>query len=342
MLRYIDLFAGPGIYDNGSESTPILVARECSKNEYLRNTVWMIFNDLYYIENLKTNFYSIFNEETFPHKPFFADREIGNNIRVEEFLMKSTMINGKNECPSLLFFDPFGYKGLKTRVLASFLQNWGNEIFLFINSKRMNPALSNLKANDLMNEIFPVSYNQVKAGMASKSNVLERLSYMVGCLGDEFSKVMGRKVYFTSFQFQEEDSRTTSHFILHLTKDAKGYELVKTIYNDFANVGTDFDGIHTYTFDPKIADEDNNSFFNYKADNIGHLSSDLYKEYTGRRVLAKQVFDEHQVKTNYCLQHYTQALRQLVTEGKVSSLFTDNKKHKVSVLISNDCLLDFH
>lgn len=31
---------------------------------------------------------------------------------------------------------------------------------------------------------------------------------------------------------------TTSHFIIHLTKGAKGYELVKTIYNDFANVGT--------------------------------------------------------------------------------------------------------
>ncbi len=59
--------------------------------------------------------------------------------------VKSTHVGRCNESPALLFIDPFGYKGIETNVLAQFLQNWGNEIFLFINTKRIHPALENEK-----------------------------------------------------------------------------------------------------------------------------------------------------------------------------------------------------
>lgn len=33
-IRYIDLFAGPGLYDDGNPSTPILIARHCCKDDF--------------------------------------------------------------------------------------------------------------------------------------------------------------------------------------------------------------------------------------------------------------------------------------------------------------------
>ena len=35
------------------------------------------------------------------------------------------MVNGKNECPAVLFIDPFGYKNVDTNIIAQFLKYWG-------------------------------------------------------------------------------------------------------------------------------------------------------------------------------------------------------------------------
>lgn len=340
-LRYIDLFSGPGMYEDGSISTPIMIANECYSDHMLRSLVKMQFNDKKYKDVLERNFLAKFPKGTFGHEPFFADRIIGECDTVESYLQRDTMEGGKNTSPALLFFDPFGYKGIKTTVLAKFLNNWGNEIFLFLNTKRINAAFNNQLFLQYIKDMFPISYNEVKIGKEGQQNVISRLAYIVDMLGREFSLILNKKVYYTAFQFQEEDIQTTSHFILHLTKGAKGYELVKTIYNDFANVGTIFDGMHTYTFDPKALKVTNATLFDDSAANIDRLSEELYNKYKGKHIDALSLFKRDQVNTKYCLSHYTKALRKLVLDGKLHAVFTDNKKHGVTVLISKDCILDF-
>lgn len=39
MFRYIDLFAGPGIYEDGNISTPIMLARNIAKESSLKDKV---------------------------------------------------------------------------------------------------------------------------------------------------------------------------------------------------------------------------------------------------------------------------------------------------------------
>ena len=43
---YYDMFAGPGMYEDGSLSTPLLIAAKCAKDDILRDKVWMVFNDM--------------------------------------------------------------------------------------------------------------------------------------------------------------------------------------------------------------------------------------------------------------------------------------------------------
>lgn len=62
-IRYIDLFSGPGIYDDGHESTPLMIADECYRNDQLRAIVRMQFNDKNYKEILEKNFLENFREE---------------------------------------------------------------------------------------------------------------------------------------------------------------------------------------------------------------------------------------------------------------------------------------
>src|SRR5690606_36518672 len=142
--------------------------------------------------------------------------------------------------------------------------------------------------------------------------------------------------------FQEEDIDATSHYILHITKGARGYDLIKTTYNDFANVGTVFDGVNTYTFDAKKFDNPVSELFDLNSINIDKLKDEIYAKYRGKKLNANDLFEEHHTGGLYSRKHYTAALRRLVEEKKLISIFTDNKNHEVTALISRDCLLTFN
>src|SRR3990172_5537900 len=45
-IAYIDLFAGPGRYEDGAKSTPLLILEEAVQNPDLRDHLVTIFNDL--------------------------------------------------------------------------------------------------------------------------------------------------------------------------------------------------------------------------------------------------------------------------------------------------------
>ena len=345
-IGYYDLFAGPGKYDDGNPSTPILLARNCVKDSYLRERVWMVFNDKEYKEALEQNFTQEFPTGTFTQKVYFRDQEVGTCEGINTFLVKDTTENGRNECPAVLFIDPFGYKNIDTSIIAKFLSFWGNEAFMFINTKRINPAFENDKFDLILRELFPSSYEETRVNIRLKRDVSERLQFIIDSLGREYQKLVpikGReKVYYTAFKFQEEDSVTTSHYILHITKSRRGFDLIKQIYTDFANVGTIFDGVNTYTFDPKLGSQNSSlDLFDTKSENIDVLKETLFSTFKGQTLTALEVFESHQIKTLYSRNHYTEALRRLVHEGRVTSWYTDGKQHKVSVLLNENCHVKF-
>lgn len=341
-LRYIDLFSGPGMYDDGNPSTPILIGRHCFNDIALRQNVRLIFNDNLYSNTLAENFKKEFPEGTFSKKPHFGKSTVGDSSEITKFLTTSTHNGPMNQKPALLFIDPFGYKGIETKVLAEFLKNWGNEIFLFVNTKRIHPALENEKFADLMKDLFPTTFEKVRNDRRYTSTVAERLTLIINSLGDEYQSILNQKVFYTAFKFQEEDSDATSHYILHITKGTKGYELIKTIYNDFANVGTIFDGVNTYTFDAKQFQNPISELFDVKSMNIDKLKDELSLKYKDKEIIASTLFEEHHPNSLYSRSHYTEALRRLVDEQKLFAEFTDGKNHFKSVLISNFCKLRFN
>jgi three-Cys-motif partner protein len=341
-IRYIDLFAGPGIYEDGNASTPILIAKHCQNDDFLRKNVKMIFNDNQYSSALEQNFCRQFPEGTFVKKPHFGKSTVGENQAISDFLTSNTHKGKNNDCPSLLFIDPFGYKGIETKVLAEFLKNWGNEIFLFVNTKRIHPALENEKFEGLMKDLFPTTLEKIRKDRKYKSTVAERLNLIINSLGDEYQSILGGKIYYTAFKFQEEDVDATSHYILHLTKGSRGYDLIKTTYNDFANVGTVFDGVNTYTFDAKKFEKPVNELFDMKSINIDKLKEEIYKTYKGKKTTAYDLFEAQHTNSLYSRSHYTEALRRLVDENKLVSQYTDNKTHQKSVLLIKDCKLSFN
>ena len=76
--------------------------------------------------------------------------------------------------------------------------------------------------------------------------------------------------------------------------------------------------------------------------NVDKLKDELLSKFRGNKLTANDLFEAHHTSNLYSRSHYTEALRRLVEESKINSDFTDSKTHKVTVLISRDCLLTFN
>ena len=350
-LGYYDMFAGPGRYEDGNPSTPLLVAEKCYNDEFLRNKVWMVFNDMAYGEVLKENFEEVFPKNSFRNEPFFASRTFGEWPQIDTFLTRNTNDGWSNECPALLFIDPFGYKHINTSILIRFLAYWGNEVFIFVNTKRLNAAFENDKFLDDLKIVFPKRFEKIKTEKSLLEGPPERRhKFIIDNLGLEFREGCSGHIYYTAFEFREEDQKTPSHYLLHVTKGAKGFELVKQVYSQFANVERNLDqeqvdGYETYTFDPKI-DTDNPivKMLNEEKmqENVNALKKKLIAKYSGcHNLQTEQLVKEHHINVLFTRSYYAMALRQLYAEGKITVEFTDDRKHRMCVLISNTCFVTF-
>lgn len=339
-IRYLDLFAGPGRYDDGRLSTPLLLAQLCAEDSILCDKVHLIFNDKIHSQKLEDNFNEMFSETVFKFKPKFGDRTVGEDDRIKTFLSKEPQKVNPN--PTLLFFDPFGYKGIDTKILAKFLQNWGNELFLFVNIKRINQAIAVNKFDEMMQALFPTSIEVLrKQRQYYAASVQDRLKLIMANLADEFVKALApSKLYHCSFRFQEEDSSATSHFIIHFTKNERGYELVKNVYHAFDNIGATLENDGNYTFDAK-----KNSMvsgFDFGNQNVKALSLIIAKNYSGQQWTAKALYENHQKGTKFSWSHYRDTLRYMVENDMAQARYSDNVNHKVSVLMSDTCILNFN
>lgn len=342
---YFDMFAGPGIYEDESWSTPLLIAKNCYDDSLLRDRVWMVFNDMAFGDKLKENFEKFFQSGTFRYEPFFGNRVFGEWPKIDAFLTRNTMQGFYNECPTVLFIDPWGYKHINTRVLTQFLTQWGNEVFIFINTKRLNAAFENELFQEDLKVVFPLTYNEVRENKKLLGSVEERHKYIINQLANEFSKILGGMVYYTAFQFREEDQMTPSHYLLHITKGAKGFDLVKRVYSRYSNVDTVLDGmdsINTYRFDPKTIDSATMFAEDFKQENIDKLKRELLNSYKGGTFITEKLFnDDQKIGRLHSYTHYLIAFRQLYDEGKVDVKYTDDKRHKVPVQISSSCIITF-
>jgi three-Cys-motif partner protein len=339
-IRYLDLFAGPGKYEDGRLSTPLLLAQLCAEDSLLCEKVHLIFNDKYYSKQLEANFNQMFATNIFKFQPKFGDKTVGEDDRIKTFLSRDPSRTNPN--PTLLFFDPFGYKGIDTKILAKFLQNWGNELFLFVNIKRINQAIAVNKFDEMMQALFPTSINELRRQRQySAASVQERLKLIMANLANEFVKALApSKLYHCSFRFQEEDSSATSHFIVHFTKNERGYELVKNVYHTFDNIGATLENDGNYTFDAKRSNA--SVGLDFSNENVKALSLLIAQTYGGQQWTAKAVYEDHQKGTKYSWSHYRDTLRYMVDNGMATAKYSDDVNHKVSVLVSDTCILNFN
>lgn len=308
-IAYIDLFAGPGRFSDGTTSTPLLVLEKAIQDEVMRQRLVTIFND-----KDKNNTNSLLEAidrlpgvDTLKYRPQVSTHDVGENI--------VKMFEKMRLVPTLFFVDPWGYKGLSLRLVNSVIKDWGCDcIFFFFNYNRINMGLNNDAVREHMNALFGEEQADVLRTRLAPLTPTQRELTIVEGLCRALRK-LGPE-YVLPFRFKDDHGSRTSHHLIFVSKSFRGYEIMKEI---MAKESSDADqGVASFVYNPvdaRMAAQQQLLFeLSRPLDDLGDM---LLKEFTGQNLTMHQIYERHNVNRPYTKKNYKQVLMQLEEQGKI-------------------------
>ena len=319
-IGYIDLFCGPGKYEDGSDSTPLLILKSAIADEKLKQSLVTIFNDKKSenIEILRAEISGLDGISQLKFPPYLDEKIVGSDI-VEE-MKKVELI------PSLIFIDPWGYKGLSLELIASVIKDWGCDCIFFFNYNRINAALTNPYMENHVNSIFGETAanelrEKVKGLSPSKREELILATFM-----NLLRSIKGQ--YSIRYKFYQEEGTKTSHFLILVTKNPLGYHLMKEI---MANKCSDDHGIPTFEFNPlKQNLPTYNTLFGDLIGPMADFCNDLVTAYKGRTLTVEELYQDHNVGKPYIKSNYKTALLKLEEDGVIGVDPPEKSRRKIN------------
>lgn len=258
-MYYIDLFSGPGKYENGSDSTPmyILDAIQSYDNGELLNRIQCVFNEA------DTNLYKKLVDNVKSHEMYnkLSLKPIITNIDAAKVDL-SCYLN--NRFPVFSFVDPFGYKSTSAKQIWSLVRNIGSDCIFFFNANRIILDFSKPNKDSDFKELFGKYYNSLADRITDNISHHQKMVYVLEAFSRNlkdivYSQNYEYKLFILPFGFCFDDREKESHYLLFISKNHKAVEEMKKIMNKFATSISEM-----YTFDSKTVDQ--LSLFNLEDD----------------------------------------------------------------------------
>lgn len=309
-IAYVDLFSGPGYYqEDCCPSTPILILDKVINDEtlsWVREHLIAIFNDQNraYTDALEQAINELPGIERLREKPQVWNLEVGDRIRER--------LSALNLFPTLLFADPWGYKGLSLRLIASVLENWGCDCIVFFNYNRVNMALDNPIVKERMDDLFGKARAQ---DLRSRLDCLapeEREAAIVEEMAEALKDLGGK--YVLPFRFRNERSSRTSHYLIFVSKHFRGYEIMKDIMAPESSSMEQ--GIASFEYSPATERQPLLAGLLRPLDELGDM---LCRDFSGQTLTMRQIYERHSVGTPYTAKNYKSALIKLEANGRITT-----------------------
>lgn len=303
-IAYIDLYAGPGRYRDGTASTPLLVLERAIASDRISKALVALFNDRddNNSDTLRNEIKALPGFERLKHPPQVNCGEVDGDAA--DFFHRTRMI------PSFTFLDPFGYKGLSLKLVNAVIKDWGCDCVFFFNYNRISLGISNPAVQPHMEALFGSLRAEELRGRVEgvrpelrEQMILEELSHAM--------KEMGGK-FVLPFRFRNQGGRLTHHLVF-VSKNFKGYEVMKEI---MAKVSSTADqGVPSFDYSP--ADESMPFLFELTRP-LEDLQGLLLKHYSNQTLSMKEIYEDHSVGKRYLSRNYKDALKALEERGLVT------------------------
>lgn len=293
-LAYIDLCAGRGRYEDGTKSTPLLILEHAIADPEISKRLVCLLNDVSKasVHILKNEIANLVGIENLKFEPDIRTEEVGGKI-VEE-------LSGFTLVPSFMFVDPWGYKGLSLRLINSVLKDWGCDCVFFFNYNRINAGLSNSAVTRHIDVLFGQQRaDELRAKVRNLSGY-DREQTIVKALSDALVEDGGGK-FVLAFCFKDATGHRTSHYLIFVTKHAKGYRIMKEIMAK--NSSDESQGVASFCFTPKPR-----RFQQLLFSPLDELADKLLDQFAGQTLTTAEIYDRHNVGKPYIMQNYKAAL----------------------------------
>ncbi|ODT14195.1 MAG: hypothetical protein ABS35_35530 [Kaistia sp. SCN 65-12] len=303
-LGYIDLFAGPGRYQDGSKSTPLLVLEQSLATPGLADILVTMFNDKddQNIASLTDAINELPGLSALKHQPRIYCGEVGADAEA--------MFRSIKMCPTFSFVDPFGYKGLSRGFIQAMVKDWGCECVFFFNYGRINAGINNDFVRAHMDALFGRERIDRMRGVVSEMPSDERVNFVLEELAEALRDLGAN--YILPFRFKRADGSRTSHALIFVSKKVLGYNIMKEIMAKESS--TEDEGVPSFTYSP--ADARTPFLFSFNRP-IAGLADDLMKRFAGRTVSMGEVHEAHHVDTPFIERNYKRALCELEAAGRI-------------------------
>ena len=302
-LAYIDLFAGPGRYKDGTMSTPVEILTKAIQNDDLRERLITIFNDKdeRSTKDLEDAVKSIPGINSLKYSPQIMNDEVGEEI-VKMFEKMSII-------PTLFFVDPWGYKGLSLRLVNSVLKDWGSDSIFFFNYNRINMGISNNAVKNHMEALFGRErYKYLRERLQdTRSHQREQIIVEELCQALKESGIE----FVLPFRFKNDRGDRTSHHLIFASKHFKGYEIMKDIMARESSNRTQ--EVPSFEYNPADALPKQSLLFQLSKP-LDELRDELLTTFKGKKLTMSKIYEEHNVDTPYIKPNYKKVLRDLYDE----------------------------
>ncbi len=312
-IAYIDLFAGPGRYEDGTISTPIRVLQKIIQDPSLVGKTVTLFNDRDQgnASNLQSCIDKLEGKEKLKYSPIVQNMEVGDEI--------AKIFESRKNVPILAFIDPWGYKGLSLRLVDSFLKDWGCDCIFFFNYSRINAGLSNPVVKEHMEALFGKERAEQLATTLEGQSPADRESTIVEALAQALRQFGHR--YVLPFCFKNASGRRTSHHLILVTKHFKGYEVMKEIMAKASS--SEEQGVASFTYNP--ADKNAHPLLFELNRPLDDLRDLLLADFQGKEIVMDELYKTHSVDRPFIRANYKTVLAAMEADGAIS---VANRKSK--------------
>lgn len=330
-MAYIDLFAGPGRYDDQSKSTPLLVLETILENHDLSERVVTIFNDkdTSNIKNLETSVNQLTGIERLRYAPSFYSEEVGDEI--------AQMFNGSNIIPTFFFVDPWGYKGLSVDLVSSLIKDWGCDCVFFFNYNRINMGINNENVKPHMISLFGEEpFDQLRDEYQNKASE-EREEIVVQALCDVLKN--NGSNFVLPFRFKNNKGSRTSHHLIFLSKNFRGYDIMKDIMHKESSDNNG--GVASFEYNPRELYYKQGSLFDLLSRPLDDLQGLLMNKYAGKTINFLTLYEEHSVNTPFVKRNYKDIFLTMYEQGMIEAVNRKNGSPPRRGTFSDDMRITF-
>lgn len=307
-IAYIDLYAGPGRYEDGAASTPLLVLERAIAHPKMSQMLVAYFNDAdtNLTDTLQTEIDKLPGVEKLKYKPNVSCGEVDTDAN--EFFNKTKLV------PAFTFVDPFGYKGLSLGIVNGVTKDWGCDCVFFFNYNRINAGLTNDAVKHHIDALFgaerATKLREIVVGQSPgrrEALVLEALAQAIKAMG-------GPDRFVLPFRFKNAAGTRTSHSLVFVSKHFKGYEIMKDIMA--AESSTADQGVPSLSYSPAEADMPLLFSLNTPLDKLEAM---LLADFAGQTLTMRDIFVRHSVDRPFVDKNYRTALLNLEAAGKITA-----------------------